>query len=1428
MTTAYVSSTYKDLKDYRTKVRTVLGLLGIDDVAMEYYVAEPKRPLERCLHDAGECDLYIGIFAWRYGYIPDGESKSITELEYRMAIKAGKPALIFLLSEDTPWPLTLADRDRDDIERLREELAKTHVASFFSNPDSLGTQVAAAIHRHLDSPGTPLSAQALLSPEVKASYYTRLAQEHGRLDLDTISPSQFEEQLRIQLSSVFVEPDVREELPPLDLPKNFQRWLVSQESLADSDFPVGLEAADLERLRWSYQQRPRRKVFDLLAGEAGRKVVLLGDPGSGKSTLIRYLALSLADPATSTVRTLFADCVPILIELKAYESTRSTQPGTTFLEFFDYLGRTQGLGIEQAPLQQYLASDGRAVALFDGLDEIFDLPSRGAVMREIAKFAADYPKVDVVVTSRIIGYSNKILADAGFTQATIQDLSLPQIDEFLGRWYDLSLRDRPGDVTRAKQRLLTAIAESRSISEMAGNPLLLTILAIIGRHRDLPRERWKVYEYAADVLVDRWDVERELRDQSLRIGVIGADEKKELLRRVARLMQAGTSHGGNYLTKAELRSEFENYLKDRFPDTPDTAQIAEAMIRQFRDRNFILSNYGSELYGFVHRAFLEFFCAESFRWQFEKTKKMDIDRLKTEVFGLHWSQSAWREVLRLIAGTIDDEWTSKLIIYLTDEVNLSWPWKIRDNPPRNIALAAQCAAEKQVVTKLEAATKRVMVRIVQLLEHSILDRETAANRMIASEIMPAVAAIGPSWPGREIYLDWYLARGARLVGSPISGLASRIAVCLYPNEPRLLRAFLSSIRTIKDNQLAIPLLERLDDFTVTDAETLDELIGDAAADTDARVREAAIRALTHSIAQPQVRAICLDLAGQDEDNDVREATIRALAQLAVDKEICAFLLGRAAADPHWSVRIAAVRVLADLPADVDIRGMLLDRAVRDADYRVRESAVEALARMPVDADIRALLFGRATETGNKETADRALAGLPADVEVHTLLLDRAEHAGYGAVRQAAIQALAGLPADPATKALLLTRATDDNDPPVRKGAIQALGAATPDPDIRGLLLDRAGADHDAQVREAAVRVLGSWPLDAGVRAILLDRASDDEDDKVREAAIEALTRQPADPDIRTLLLDRARHDHDDKVREAAIEALTSNADDPEVRGAIFDLAVNDGSWTVRRSAIRAVASLPVDADVRALLFDRAGHDEDNDVREAAVRALAHLPGDAQMRALLLERAADSEPNVRDAAARALARMPADPDIRALLLGRATETGNKEAADRALAGLPASIDARALLLDRAEHAEHGAVRQAAIQALARMPADPATKALLLTRATDDNDPPVRKTAVEALAAAPAISMDPEVHALLLDRAAHDEDEAVWLTALDIILMANSGDDAAEFVVSSRASKLDNNWARQLQVRVLACSAKFTPVILPTIAAGTSWPSAFRPN
>ena len=90
----------------------------------------------------------------------------------------------------------------------------------------------------------------------------------------------------------------------------------------------------------------------------------------------------------------------------------------TPLEFLEHLGKTEGWELTQTALHNHLKNDGRAVVIFDGLDEIFEPKLRETITNQIVGFTNAYPKARVIVTSRILGYRRKILSDAGFTHFT--------------------------------------------------------------------------------------------------------------------------------------------------------------------------------------------------------------------------------------------------------------------------------------------------------------------------------------------------------------------------------------------------------------------------------------------------------------------------------------------------------------------------------------------------------------------------------------------------------------------------------------------------------------------------------------------------------------------------------------------------------------------------------------------------------------------------------------------------------------------------------------------------------------------------------------------------------------------------------------------------------------------------------------------------
>jgi hypothetical protein len=139
MTRVYISSTFKDLNQYRVAAYEACRQLGHVVLGMEDFAAQPEGPVEKVLAEVVKADIYLGIVAWSYGYIPaspaNPEDLSITHLEFREARANRKPCLIFMTSDDAAWPASFMDSDPARLRQFRQELQRERVSYFSSLED---------------------------------------------------------------------------------------------------------------------------------------------------------------------------------------------------------------------------------------------------------------------------------------------------------------------------------------------------------------------------------------------------------------------------------------------------------------------------------------------------------------------------------------------------------------------------------------------------------------------------------------------------------------------------------------------------------------------------------------------------------------------------------------------------------------------------------------------------------------------------------------------------------------------------------------------------------------------------------------------------------------------------------------------------------------------------------------------------------------------------------------------------------------------------------------------------------------------------------------------------------------------------------------------------------------------------------------------
>lgn len=147
----FLSSTYQDLVGHREAAARAIERLGQQGVRMEVFGARPVEATDACFEEILDSDALVGIYAHRYGYVPQGHTRSITEQEFEYAREKDKPTFCFVIDEDYPWPPKHVETEpgrtrlRDFLQRLRA----TVVTDSFTSQEDLAFKVAASLGRFL-------------------------------------------------------------------------------------------------------------------------------------------------------------------------------------------------------------------------------------------------------------------------------------------------------------------------------------------------------------------------------------------------------------------------------------------------------------------------------------------------------------------------------------------------------------------------------------------------------------------------------------------------------------------------------------------------------------------------------------------------------------------------------------------------------------------------------------------------------------------------------------------------------------------------------------------------------------------------------------------------------------------------------------------------------------------------------------------------------------------------------------------------------------------------------------------------------------------------------------------------------------------------------------------------------------------------------
>ena len=894
----------------------------------------------------------------------------------------------------------------------------------------------------------------------------------------------YERERAISLETIYVPQSVKQALPPRDLTRDYRQLLKKEHR----DGGIEADPEEAKQRKQEYAQISTRPLMEVVDDPALQRLVILGDPGLGKSTLLKHLALRWAGHSATP----FA----LVIELRQAMREKSSRG---FLDYLDH-GNRPTCCLPRNELDQHL-KDEESLVLFDGLDEATE-GNRGDAVAAILRFAGDYPNARIIVTTRIHGYSTgstnpQKFSDAGFEQFTLQDFEDSEIGRFISVWYEAAFSNI-SDRQRYQSRLQSALDDSPAIRELAANPLLLTMMAILSRNQDLPRDRGDLYEKCAELLLKHWDLEKfeELKEKKEARDIkdkLGPKQKMRILERVAAAMEdEQTGLAGNLISEDKLKAIVEDELEQL--GVGDRWAVADDLIWMLQERNFMLAYMGDRQYAFVHRTFLEYFRARDLKYRLEKTTDFTLGDLR-RFYRDGWPKDEWHEVLRLLSGLIGPEHAGACASELLHQQG-------GEGGHQAVLLAAQCLQEVRELGLVHDVREETRLRLIALTEFDLPyyyeDWDPEATQEVARVRTGAVRELARGWKSDPGTLVWLKQRATEDAHEDV-------------------------------RQAAVQGLARGWKFDPGAVVWLKQRVAE---DDSEWVRQAAVQELARGWkSNPDTVVLLKHRAAEDDNEWVRQAAVQELARgWKSDPDTVVLLKHRAAEDDNEWVRGAAVQELArGWKSDPDTLVWLKQRAAEDTHEDVRQVAVQELAR-----------------------------GWKSDPATVVLLKQRAAEDTDQDVRQAAVRELArGWKSDPATVVLLKQRAAEDDSEWVREVAVQKLARGwKSDPATVVWLKQRAAEDTDEGVREAAVRELArGWKSDPDTLVWLKQRAAEDTHEDVRAAAVQELARGwKSDPDTVVLLKQGAAEDTHEDVRAAAVQELARDwKGDPDIERFLADL-----------------------------------------------------------------------------------------------------------------------------------------------------------------------------------------------------------------------------------------------------------------------------------
>jgi predicted NACHT family NTPase len=388
--------------------------------------------------------------------------------------------------------------------------------------------------------------------------------------------------------------------------------------------------------RWGLGGIQQKRVEGIEAVRNHSKLMILGKPGAGKTTFLKFLAIACINGDV------FADRVPIFVTLKDFADEQNQ------MRLFDHLVMViasnriaEEIKPNMPPLwinwesnkkaSEHLVQCGKLLILLDGLDEVREKDDYW-ILKEIREFAQQYNQSQIVVTCRIAA---KQYIFEQFTEVEVADFDQQQIATFAENWFrkkEIKIKD-----------FLAELRKNNRVQELATSPLLLTLLCLAFEEAgSFPTNRAELYKEGLDALLRKWDSKRGIRRDSV-YKDLSVQKKEDMLSQIA----LTTFENGDYFMKQrQLESYICDYIRNTANAKTDDQELhldSEAVLKSIEAQHGLFVERARGIYSFSHLTFHEYFAARQILVSTSPSK------LETALQNLvaHINDKRWREVILL-------------------------------------------------------------------------------------------------------------------------------------------------------------------------------------------------------------------------------------------------------------------------------------------------------------------------------------------------------------------------------------------------------------------------------------------------------------------------------------------------------------------------------------------------------------------------------------------------------------------------------------------------------------------------------------------------------------------------------------------------------------------------------------------------------------